>query len=198
MKSLIVIISSILVPVGLLPAQESGPGCCGNSNKKTAFRDAATHEALAKRGRGKANPISELRSVRPPEDAMNSKAFKPESIIARSEVLHRGQVATLIPKRAVLHLPAGLRGAVGMPEGVQLVSWADFYRANRNWIRTLEVTRAQAEGETPLSEEAVESFKESRDLIVATYQTGPISVMPLKEEPEDTENTELSQHSKQP
>lgn len=186
-------ILAAMLPVALLSAQDKDPDCCGNSNAGPVFRDAATHKSLAARGQAQENPIASLPSIQPPEEAMNSKAYKPESIIARSEVIHRGRMATLVPKRAVLHLPDDLRGAVGLPQGVQLISWAQFYKLNRNWIRTLEVTRAQAEGDAPLSEEVVESFKESRHLIVATYQTGPISVMPLKEE---AEAPEISDNSK--
>lgn len=188
-----IILAAVVLPATALMAQQQDPGCCGNDNGRSAFRDAATHKSLTAHGGVRENPIAGLRSAQPPEEAMNSKAYKPESIIARSEVIHRGKLATLVPKRAVLHLPADLRGSVGMPEGVQLISWGDFYKMNRNWIRTLEVTRAQAEGDAALSEEMVESFKESRHLIVATYQTGPISVMPLKEEPE---NPEISKASK--
>lgn len=195
MKTHSTLILASLASMALVNAQESGePGCCDGAPQvvKAGFRDAATHVSLSK-GKGvRANPISQLRSATPPEDAMDSKAYKPESIIARSEAIHRGGVATLIPKRAVLHLPEGLRGAIGLPSGVRLVSWAEFYRSNRNWIRTIEVTRDQAEGFVQMSEEAVESFKESRHLIVATYQTGPISVMPLRED-ESSETDETTQ-----
>lgn len=186
------LIVAAILPGVFLSAQEKDPGCCGNNNAGPVFRDAATNKSLSAHGAARENPIAGLRSAQPPEEAMNSKAYKPESIIARSEVIHRGKLATLVPKRAVLHLPADLRGSVGLPEGVQLISWAEFFKMNRNWIRTLEVTRAQAEGEIALSEETVESFKESRHLIVATYQTGPISVMPLKEEPEEPEISKIS------
>ena len=183
MRTLHTIVAASLIPAASLIAEERAPGCCGSGIPDNAvFRDAATHSTLTVRETPGKNPIRELRSATPPEDAMNSKAYVPQSIIGRSEVIHRGKVATLVPKRAVLHLPEGLRGSTGLPEGARLVSWAEFYRANRNWIRTFEVSRAQAEGETPLAEEAVESFKESPHLIVATYQTGPISVMPLREE----------------
>ncbi|GAA5480207.1 hypothetical protein Hhel01_03731 [Haloferula helveola] len=134
-----------------------------------------------------------MRRVVMPEEVKVSEAPKPESILARSEVLYRGNIATLIPKRAVLHLPSGLRGALARPaegQGVKFVQWSQFYAANRSWIRTVEVTRAQAEGMEAMPEETVEKFKESREMIVATYQTGPISVMPVKEPEAATATTD--------
>jgi hypothetical protein len=178
----------LLFIIGLvpgLPAQDPGGQV---PRTKALFRDAATHDTLVERGRSKVDPISQLPEVKAPEDAMNSKAHKPESILARSEVIRRGKVATLVPKEAILHLPAGLRGVIGLEPGVRMVPWKDFYTANRSWIRTIEVTRDQAEGFVPMPEETVASFKDSTYLIVATYQTGPISVMPVKEEAAATES----------
>jgi hypothetical protein len=62
----------------------------------------------------------------------------------------------------------------------KIVSWADFFAANRGWISTVEVSRVQAEGNKPLAEESQKFMSTSRNLVVATYQGGPISVLPLK------------------
>ncbi|BCX49094.1 hypothetical protein HAHE_30020 [Haloferula helveola] len=168
--------------------------CCQpGSNTPRVFRDAATHDTIVGNARPRPNPISSMRRVVMPEEVKVSEAPKPESILARSEVLYRGNIATLIPKRAVLHLPSGLRGALARPaegQGVKFVQWSQFYAANRSWIRTVEVTRAQAEGMEAMPEETVEKFKESREMIVATYQTGPISVMPVKEPEAATATTD--------
>ena len=64
--------------------------------------------------------------------------------------------------------------------GSKLVTWADFYAVNRGWITTVEVCRVQAEGNSPLAEETQKQIGKSANLIVATYQAGPISVLPLK------------------
>ncbi|MBK1827666.1 hypothetical protein [Haloferula rosea] len=180
--------SALIVPVG---AQD---GCCGDqAPPRAVIRDAATHDSIVEAGRGRAvNPIGQLATANIPEEVKSSKPFKPESLIARSEVLKRGNTATLVPKRAVLHLPADLRGVMGLPENPQLVNWPDFLMQNRAWIRTVEVTRAQAEGQAPLSEAMLESFKDCRQVVVATYQTGPISVLPYvaPEEPAETANVE--------
>lgn len=187
---------SILIPAlagALVLPLAAQSGCCGSSRPGApVYRDAATHESIMeKRGEPMPNPITRLSNTAAPEEVKDSKVYVPESLMSRSDVIHFGRFATLVPKRAILHLPTSLRGSVGMPSGVQMVSWGQFYKANRNWIRTYEVTRAQAEGMAPLPEEATEMFEKSRQLIVATYQSGPISVMPLKED-EKSDKPELS------
>ena len=64
--------------------------------------------------------------------------------------------------------------------GAKLLSWGDFYALNRGWITTVEVSRIQAEGNNPLPEETQKKIVKSGNLMVATYQGGPISVLPLK------------------
>ena len=48
------------------------------------------------------------------------------------------------------------------------------------WITTVEVSRVQAEGNLALADETAKRIQKSASLIVATYQGGPISVLPLK------------------
>jgi hypothetical protein len=51
---------------------------------------------------------------------------------------------------------------------------------NRGWITTVEVSRTQAEGNLEIEKDIRNRIAESTNLVVATYQTGPISVLPLK------------------
>lgn len=187
----ILIVASQLLPVSAQLLPQRG-GEAAQRPRPNVFRDAATHDTIVENRKVRPNPISELASVEVPEEAKAAKAYKPQSLLARSEVIKRGNVATLVPKRAVLHVPADLRGVLGMPESPQLINWAEFFLQNRSWIRTVEVTRNQAEGGEPLSEELIKSFEDCRQLVVATYQTGPISVLPYvePEEPTETANVE--------
>jgi hypothetical protein len=67
-----------------------------------------------------------------------------------------------------------------MQEGSRIGSWTDFLNANRAWIRTVPVTRIQAEGNDPMPEGVLKSFLKEQRVVIATYQEGPISVLPLK------------------
>lgn len=190
MKNSVILLSCAL-SVGSLYAQS---GCCGESAPgRAVIRDAATHDSIVDSGRGRVNPIGQLAEQNIPEEMKASVPFKPTSLIARSEILKRGNTATLVPKRAVLHVPSSLRGVLGMPENPSLINWPDFLIQNRAWIRTVEVSRAQAEGLAPLSEVMLESFEECRQVVVATYQSGPISVLPYVEPEESSETANVEE-----
>ena len=165
---------------GILSAGAAEEECCGNGAGGAVFRDAATHDDLARVVAAKVDPIVELPVAVVTEEAKAAEPQRPKSIIERSEILNSSGVVTLVPKRAVIHIPPSLSGTLGWPQGAKLVRWEEFFRNNRSWIRTVEVTRSQAEGLSPLPQSVIESFAKSSQLIVATYQGGPISVMPLQ------------------
>ncbi len=148
------------------------------------FRDAATHRSLVEAAERVSSrmedPIAKMQIAEVPEEVHTAEPLKPQSLLARSEVLSRGEFATLVPKQAVLCLPDSQRGFTGLKEGVRLISWDQFFHMNRSWIRTYEVSRNQAEGLEPLPEETVELFRDADQVIIATYQSGPISVLPLQ------------------
>lgn len=155
------------------------------------MRDAATHEQLVSQFRivDREDP---MRNMKPSNQADPSKVHQPESLIRSSDILCFGGVAVLVPKRAILQLPSKLADRLKFIPGSPFVSWADFYAANRGWITTVEVTRTQAEGNLDLDKETHERITKSMNLIVATYLTGPISVLPLKvAEEKTTEQTKL-------
>lgn len=99
-----------------------------------------------------------------------------QSIIAQSEILHDGQHWTLVPKGAVLFVPALKSENVGARPVGTLLAWRDFLTRNPTWISTHETTFDQASGEVPFPEEKVEFWKKQDRVIVAVHQGGPISV----------------------
>lgn len=186
-------ISGLALMVGLSTSALAEDGCCGKTVGGQVYRDAATHDRLARVVVRQADPLLELPVAQISEEARVAQSERPKSLVERSEILHSGGLVTLLPKRAVLNLPPSLAGVKSWPEGGRLVRWEEFYRNNRGWIKTVEVTRDQAEGFKPLPESLIESMSKSTQVVVATYQGGPISVMPVKQEkvagPEITENS---------
>lgn len=168
MKSLIVIsfISSLAVATGAAPP----------------MRDAATHEqiVLAYRQASQQDPMRKQPPAKGPDP---STASPPRSLIGASDVICFNGIVTLVPKRAILQMPKNLADRLKYQLGSKVLSWADFYALNRGWITTIEVSRAQAEGNSPLPEETTRKIVKSGNLVVATYQAGPISVLPLKAAP---------------
>jgi len=143
------------------------------------MRDAATHEQLVLSYR-KASQEDPARKMTPTKGPDPLLVNPPKDLIGDSDILCFNGMATLVPKRAVLQIPKNMAGRLKYVPGAKLLSWADFYAVNRGWITTMEVSRVQAEGNSPLGEVALKQMSKNANLIVATYQAGPISVLPLK------------------
>jgi heme exporter protein D len=146
--------------------------------EQAAMRDVATHDQLSEKLRvaNNQNPLSELKTV---EGEDPTKA-KPEDFTSRSDFMSFGGYATIVPKHAILHTPAAMSARVKLQPGSKIQTWAEFYAMNRGWITTIEVSRAQAEGKQPLAEDVVKRIEKSTSVVVATYQSGPISVLAPK------------------
>jgi hypothetical protein len=146
---------------------------------RVKMREVVTHDQIVEASK-KALEKSTPPVFKPATGADPSVANKLGDLISRSDIIcFRGQ-ATLVPKRAVLHVPKAISDRLGMKEGARIGSWTEFLNANRAWIRTVQVSRIQAEGNDPMPEETIKSFEKEQRLVIATYQEGPISVLPLK------------------
>ena len=142
--------------------------------------DPITPEKMAEL-QASSDPMAELRKQQQVVEK-EAKVVRPgeQSIIKQSEILHDGAHWTLVPKGAVLHVPAQMRPRVGTKPVGDLLAWSDFLIANRAWIATEEVSFDQAAGKKPLPEKRVEFWKNQTSVIVATYQGGPISVRAIE------------------
>ncbi len=158
--------------------------------------EPATHDQLSLALR-KADQLDPMKNLAPAAGEDPSMKHPPRDILSDSDIISFRGLATLVPKRAILQIPKNHAGLVKLEPGAKIVSWADFYAANRNWITTVEVSRVQAEGNQPIAEETRKFMSTSRNLIVATYHSGPISVLPLKEPAPDAaaETTKQSPQS---
>lgn len=143
------------------------------------FRDAATHEqlSLAYRKAAQEEPTRKLAQAKGPDP---STVNRPKDLIGESDIICFNGNMTLVPKRAVLQIPKNLADRLNYKAGAKLMSWSEFYSLNRGWITTQEVSRVQAEGNAPIAEEIQKQISKNGNLVVATYQSGPISVLPLK------------------
>lgn len=150
--------------------------------KTVIMREVVTHDQIVEAAR-KAKEENPMPVFKPVEGADPTVKNRPQSLIARSEFISYRGMTSLVPKRSVLHVPKAMADRLGMKEGHQIGSWLDFLNANRGWIRTVAVTRVQAEGREPMPEATLKSFEKETRLVVATYQEGPISIMPLKVPP---------------
>lgn len=100
-----------------------------------------------------------------------------QSIIRQSVILHDGKNWTLVPKGAVVHLPAALKDRVDVKPVGRLLGFAEFLTHNRSWITTNEVTFDQAAGNEQLPAERAQFWAKQDKVVIATHQSGPISVI---------------------
>lgn len=177
-------ISYILFVLGFLSVLSCAPLAAQSGvTAKVAMKDPVNHNQLSNslRMAQQADPVRNLGPAIGKADEDPAKRNASRDLIKDSTILCYRGFLTLVPKRAVLHLPEKLTDRFKEQPNIKVQSWQDFYLANRGWIRTVEVTREQAMGQTPLSEDLVETFKTSASAVIATFKGGPISVLPLKE-----------------
>lgn len=141
------------------------------------MRDAPTSAELTERLRAsqQADPMKDLQIV---DDKDPSEASRPADLMATSEILCYNGLATLVPKGSLLAIPEHLKDRTRFTDGARIVTWQEFFSANRDWLGTSEITLEQASGTQPLGETLVKSLAESRVIQIAVLQQGPISVNP--------------------
>ena len=146
-----------------------------------AMKDAVTHEQLAEhlRQAQQDDPMKPQAATTGEDPSQNL----PKDLLSQSDVLCFAGKATLVPKRAILLIPKALANRMQLVAGATLMGWADFYAQNRGWITPVEVSLTQAEGNEALAADVSERFKDSPNLVVATFRGGPISLLPLKVPP---------------
>lgn len=97
-------------------------------------------------------------------------------LLEMSTVIQRGETFALLPKDSVVWCPPTLQvHLVSVPSG-KFTDWRAFLVANRAWITTLEVTRDQITGKSPLPAKIIERYRKGNLLVVATFQGGPVSL----------------------
>lgn len=152
------------------------------------IRDAATHDELASAARALCDPMAELRQVETTGEH-TGPAMMPKSrdLVASSDILCNLGVATLLPKRALLYVPKRLQSRLKLQPNAHIRTFPEFARLNRTWLRTFEVTQAQAQGSDAIDAKLFEKQKTLGQVIVATFHGGPISVLPPRKEGEKLE-----------
>lgn len=166
-----------LVLMTLLAAMGAVSGWAQTSSAPT--KRNPTNEELLLRYQ-KASQVEPARKVVPAK-AVEAPAPTPKrTILGSSDVLCFNGLVTLVPKGSIIQIPKNLADRLKYQPGAKLLPWPDFYALNRGWITTVEVSMAQAEGESPLTEDTQKKMVKSGNLMIATYQGGLISVLPLK------------------
>ena len=137
-------------------------------------RKPPSHEDIAKRQQ-------EHSSRKPTIVPSKQKArvtIKKRSLIANSTLLANRGHWTLVPKGAVIHIPAHLKSkVVTKPKGT-LLNWGQFLRKNYGWLHEHSVRMEQAQGKKPIAPDVIKAYKSMSKIVVATCAGNPISVAP--------------------
>lgn len=149
------------------------------ADKRLEVKPRPSHDQIAnkqklKRPDGKGTEVR-LADVSKAKSAQRQQREK-KGLIARSAVISSNQNWTLVPREAVLHVPAAYNKRVNDQRAGKLVGWQQFYGKNRAWIKVVPVTIEQASGEKPLTKEYLDSLKRTGQVVVAVCKGGPISV----------------------
>lgn len=120
------------------------------------------------------NPIANL----PKPQESTSQVARPaeQSIIKQSTILHDGTNWTLVPKGAVVFVPAARQSRMNASPVGTLLSWSEFLAKNVSWITTTSITFDQAAGNEPLPAESTAFWSKQDKVVIAVLQGGPVSV----------------------
>ena len=141
----------------------------------SVMRDA-TSEKQELRSLRKAERVDPIKSLPVARNEEPLGGNRPKDLLSQSDILCFGGMATLVPKQAILQIPESYSERLKIESGVKIADWADFLAANRSWITTVEISPMQAEGKEPLAEDTRTMLTECHNLVVTTYQGGPISI----------------------
>ncbi|OYV04388.1 MAG: hypothetical protein CFE26_17165 [Verrucomicrobiales bacterium VVV1] len=146
--------------------------------EQPVMRDVATHDQLARamKQSQQGDPMKSLPASNAPDASLNL----PKDLVSQSDFISLAGASTLVPKHAILKVPAGFADRIRFQEGSRILSWTEFFAANRNWITTIEITPEQAGGKAPLPKESSDVIAKSSNLVVATFRGGPISLLTPK------------------
>ena len=128
--------------------------------------------------------IAALRSNGPTVNGVKLEARQPgeiresrtTSFLKSSTLLAFNGHWTLVPKRAVIHIPEALQSRIVTKPSGKLLPWTEFLALNRGWLHTQNVAMSDARGETELSPAVCEAYRATGRVVVAVHQRGPISM----------------------
>ncbi|MBJ07149.1 MAG: hypothetical protein CMO40_08570 [Verrucomicrobiaceae bacterium] len=174
------------IGAGFVGAVEPGRPAGGNATSKhIEVRSLPTHEQILELQRPR-NPelrdktvrLADLQRPQLKKSAEQSAeaAKRRESLVKRSTIVSGVAGWTIVPRGSVLSTPTRFTKRINGTRNGKLVSWRDFYAKNSSWIRLLPVTIEQATGQNPLTEQYMDSLKNTGLLVVAVCEGGPISV----------------------
>lgn len=147
--------------------------------KQQVMRDVATSETISQEIRKKqaSAALNPTQGKAKPLGEDPAKKLKEEQSATAETIFASNGTWTPVPPRAVLFVPPVHQAKLVKAPAGKIVSWADFYAANRNWIIELEVKPEQVLGKAPIDPAIVNSWKLRNCVIVAVSRGNLVSVV---------------------
>lgn len=131
-----------------------------------------THEELAKNQKNQ--EIERHGEDRPPVKPLVT--INKRDLFAMSTLFnHRGNWA-MVPKRSVIYTPPRLKDKIVQKPQGKLLRWPLFLQKYGGLFHTHEVTMEQAKGKKAIDPKAIEAYRGTGKIVVATYRRQPITV----------------------
>gem|GEM_PF-1616596 len=108
-----------------------------------------------------------------------------------TDVLSSNGYSTVIPKRSVLHLPSGLENKIARKPNQKYAKFSEFYRKNQTWIFKMEITMAEARGDTVINKEKINRVTKLGKVVLAVHNGHPIAVRTPKKPANDAQIVEI-------
>lgn len=152
----------------------------------TNARDVTSESALQQQMQ-KSKRMSDFKGAFEP--APEVKPDLTPSLYKKSIILFDGDVHTVVPIGAVLHLPQNYRARViDKPKG-DFLFWPAFVEKNKNWVAGWEVSLAMAKGDPALAQNVMKQTSQDTRVLVAVYKSCPITVLePVPDKSSTTRN----------
>ncbi|MBK1884011.1 hypothetical protein JIN85_16445 [Luteolibacter pohnpeiensis] len=99
------------------------------------------------------------------------------SLMNLSTFVGDGEHFAILPQGSVLYCPEPLATRILASPGGKLISFQEFLSRNRQWITHADVTSDQVSGKTPISDATLKAFEKNAQIVIATYQGAPITVL---------------------
>ena len=164
------------IPPLLLVALLGHGSLYGEESATTVLRMRPTHEELENRRAEAARKEKPLDWMEAEPAMAKPRKRKAASLVERSTVIGYDGYWTIVPKGAVLYIPASLKPRVGGKPSGRLLTWEDFFARNRGWMARQAVDISHARGEEELPEDVITHFRKGSQIVVATCHNGPISM----------------------
>lgn len=102
--------------------------------------------------------------------------IRKRDLFAISTLFHHNGNWAMVPKGAVIHIPSRLSDKVVTKPRGKLLRWPVFLARYGGLFHTQEVSMLQAKGKEKINPKAIEAYKGTGKIVVATYHRQPITV----------------------